>query len=269
MTLKKAIIKRSELPPLYLQNIENAQYITIENAQYLAPSESPFADTAVILYTTLTPHSFKSSDTVEIKSDQTDPFANVFTSKGIEVFNVPANNQFYVQKAITPTSLEDIVLSVAPLAEQYLIRYRIVSEDLNRTSHWSPIYALTNVYQELASINTVTLSMDAGETFINARWNMPNEETSSQNYDVYVAWGNLLDESNNPVGVGNYNYYSTVSGNITQIPVGATVPPPEVGGASENFRSIKVAIQRSTLPNKQRVASLTIAESEIYKIPYA
>ncbi len=30
----------------------------------------------------------------------------------------------------------------SPLDGQYLVRYRVVSEDKNRRSHWSPIYYL-------------------------------------------------------------------------------------------------------------------------------
>jgi hypothetical protein len=33
----------------------------------------------------------------------------------------------------------------SPIADGYLVRFRIVSEDKNRVSHWSPIYVVREI----------------------------------------------------------------------------------------------------------------------------
>ena len=50
-------------------------------------------------------------------------------------------------------------LPTVPLNGDYLIRYRIVSEDKNKTSHWSQIYSITNTYADADNI----IYLDGGE----------------------------------------------------------------------------------------------------------
>lgn len=42
-----------------------------------------------------------------------------------------------IKKVIIPLSE---LPADSPILDGYLVRFRIVSEDKNRTSHWSPIY---------------------------------------------------------------------------------------------------------------------------------
>lgn len=44
-----------------------------------------------------------------------------------------------VKKIIIP--LADLP-SQSPITDGYLIRFRIISDDRNRVSHWSPVYVL-------------------------------------------------------------------------------------------------------------------------------
>lgn len=50
-------------------------------------------------------------------------------------------------------------LPTVALNGDYLIRYRIVSEDKNKTSHWSQIYSITNTYVDADNI----IYLDGGE----------------------------------------------------------------------------------------------------------
>jgi hypothetical protein len=50
-----------------------------------------------------------------------------------------------IKKAVV---LSDNLPESPTLPEEYLVRYRIVSEDRNRRSHWSPIYYLNKVFTQ-------------------------------------------------------------------------------------------------------------------------
>jgi hypothetical protein len=76
---------------------------------------------------------------------------------------------------------------------EYLIRYRIISEDKNRTSHWSPIYTLdaTRVWNEETEefeslIRDVTSSVVVTPTTIIIDWETTNNASS---YDIFISLG--------------------------------------------------------------------------------
>jgi hypothetical protein len=73
---------------------------------------------------------------------------------------------------------------------EYLIRYRIISEDKNRTSHWSPIYTLdlTNVKSGTEFINlikTVTANIEVTPSDIIVTWGDANKASL---YDIFVSY---------------------------------------------------------------------------------
>jgi hypothetical protein len=55
------------------------------------------------------------------------------------------------------TTPDIIGFATVPFALNYLVRYRIVNEDKNLYSHWSPIYNIANEYED-----DVTSSIDGG-----------------------------------------------------------------------------------------------------------
>ena len=74
---------------------------------------------------------------------------------------------------------------------EYLIRYRIISEDKNRTSHWSPIYTLdaTRVWdpeeQEFKSlIRNVTSNAEVTPSDVIVTWGDVN---GSSSYDIFFS----------------------------------------------------------------------------------
>ena len=62
----------------------------------------------------------------------------------------------------------------------YVVRYRIVSEDKNRTSHWSPTF-VTNPL----TISAVSGALSITETIITAVW---GDELNRPQYDVFVKF---------------------------------------------------------------------------------
>lgn len=65
---------------------------------------------------------------------------------------------------------------------KYIVRYRIVSDDRNRTSHWSPTYSVSSIPVYPVTANIVTMSGTAGVT-IYATW---SEELGLPSYDIFT-----------------------------------------------------------------------------------
>ena len=116
--------------------------------------------------------------------------------------------------------------------QQYIVRYRIVSEDKNRISHWSTAYKL-----DKPDIDVIPYSFSADSVAgtATAIWTPPLDVPS---FDVYV---NFNDS-------GNWSFVSTVSTNIYALLI------PELSTA------VQIAVQVPTFP-KERFAGATLFES--------
>lgn len=74
--------------------------------------------------------------------------------------------------------------------EGYVLRYRIVSEDKNRSSHWSPIQTIKPNYQYTLG----TISNDKQGSIVSVVWDAVvinkdnNIIANEQEYDVWVRW---------------------------------------------------------------------------------
>jgi hypothetical protein len=97
---------------------------------------------------------------------------------------------------------------------KYLLRYRIVSEDKNRTSHWSPIYELdaTRVWDEeekdfISLIKPVfgDLQISNVDRAINAFWEASSIASS---YDVFVSFG-IYNVGTSAIAWGSYAYHGS------------------------------------------------------------
>jgi hypothetical protein len=92
-----------------------------------------------------------------------------------------------IKKArIINNSLPEIISGL----EGYLVRYRIVSEDRNRLSHWSPIVLVQPSYDFVAGTTSIGLSSE----HINLIWDpvrIEKDGTLIRNeteYDVWLRW---------------------------------------------------------------------------------
>ena len=83
---------------------------------------------------------------------------------------------------------------------KYLLRYRIISEDKNRTSHWSPIHSL----DALPFIEDVSgaLQMSNSSLGVTAIW---GESSWNASYDIFVSFG-IYNVGTATIAWGSYIY---------------------------------------------------------------
>ena len=92
-----------------------------------------------------------------------------------------------IKKSIVP--LADLP-PINPFLEGYELRYRIVSEDKNRTSHWSPSYLIKPEFTYVTG--SITCSTSGGISTI--AWNDVDIYKGTQyvrtatEYDIWVKW---------------------------------------------------------------------------------
>ena len=113
----------------------------------------------------------------------------------------------------------------------YIMRYRIISEDQNRLSHWSPIRELAVPEPEQVS-GAIAIIVN----IVQAVW---DDEEGRPSYDVFVSFNE-----------GEYIYHGTT-------------PTHQYSFIAEyDSVSVQVAIQIEST-NKERSSFLTIFESEV------
>jgi hypothetical protein len=72
--------------------------------------------------------------------------------------------------------------------ESYIVRYRIVSEDRNRTSHWSPQYklpVLPYIDDDTPAVN-FAIGLDPTKKIISVAWT-PTADINNE-FDIYLKW---------------------------------------------------------------------------------
>ena len=112
----------------------------------------------------------------------------------------------------------------------YSVRFRVISEDKNRVSHWSPIFVIDSVTPV-----AVSGALSVTETIITAVW---GDEEGRPAYDVFVNFDS-----------GGYEYHGTTTTH-------------QYAFLNEGTSTVRVAIQISS-SNKARNAGLTIWESSV------
>jgi hypothetical protein len=102
---------------------------------------------------------------------------------------------------------QDSLPTINSITGKYDVRYRIISEDKNRTSHWSPIinidpqyiYVSGNIFISSSGLTTVAwdpVTIKIGNKVIR----------QAKDYDVWVKWSKAA-------GDGDFNYVERISGN--------------------------------------------------------
>ena len=90
----------------------------------------------------------------------------------------------------------------------YLVRYRIISEDRNRVSHWSPIVEVLANDPALVSGRVVY-----ADGIVNAVW---GDEAGYPNYDIFVGFDLATPSYHGTSSVHSYSFLNT---GTTQIEV--------------------------------------------------
>ena len=83
----------------------------------------------------------------------------------------------------------------------YVFKYRIVSEDKNRTSQWSPISLVTD-----DSITSVSGSLQIGANTISAVW---GDELNRPRYDVFVGFDGATPTYHGTTPIHSYEFIKT------------------------------------------------------------
>lgn len=117
--------------------------------------------------------------------------------------------------------------------KQYILRYRFVSEDKNRTSHWSPVYKIIAEDTPTEILNSIII--DTSNRVVNLAWE-PQENV--QEYFIYVQWNS-----------GDWQYYAKTSQTNYSI----------VYAVDKEY--INVAVQTNTIP-LERFSNATLFENE-------
>jgi hypothetical protein len=103
-----------------------------------------------------------------------------------------------VKKAIVPKSSLPAIDSDTL---GYVVRYRIISEDKNRTSHWSPTFVTNPVPLEV-----VSGALSITSTIINAVW---DDELNRPSYDVFVKFDSGSFFYHGTTTVHSYSFLNT------------------------------------------------------------
>ena len=102
---------------------------------------------------------------------------------------------------------QDSLPAINSISETYDVRYRVISEDKNRTSHWSPIVTLDPGYDYVSGNISI---ISSGITTV--AWDTVTIKIGNQiirqakDYDVWVKWSKAA-------GNGDWNYVQRISGN--------------------------------------------------------
>jgi hypothetical protein len=88
----------------------------------------------------------------------------------------------------------------------YIFKYRVVSEDKNRTSQWSPISILVN-----DSITTVSGAISISPTITTAVW---GDEVNWPKYDIFVGFDSATPTYHGTSPIHTYSVINTGTENI-------------------------------------------------------
>jgi hypothetical protein len=103
-----------------------------------------------------------------------------------------------VKKAIV---LKSSLPAVDSDTSGYAVRYRIISEDKNRTSHWSPIFVTSAI-----PVQSVTGALSITETIITAVW---GDELNRPSYDIFVKFDSGSFSYHGTSAVHSYSFLNT------------------------------------------------------------
>ena len=149
---------------------------------------------------------------------------------------------------LTPDRLSTIFIpnDATAVHGNYYIRYRVVSEDKNRNSAWSPVYAVeAPTVQELLDNNEQTIDTPifstqtlSGELIIDVIWNKPTALDAITEYFLYVQWG--IDNAG-VIEYSDWQYVKSVQDGSIQI-----VRP----SAQASATHINILLQLPTYPKQ-------------------
>lgn len=160
---------------------------------------------------------------------------------------------------------------------EYIFRYRIVSEDRNRTSAWSPTYRMPAPTIDQILFNnglidsggqrlvddpvytTRTADSPNGPVKIfNIFWSAPDvlNQNERRLYDMYIKWGTFDSATDSIIYDGDYEYARKVSATSTNY-----IKP----SSKSQYDRISIKVQSETYPKKLLAGQLLYSiEDQIF-----
>jgi hypothetical protein len=111
---------------------------------------------------------------------------------------------------------------------EYIYRYRIVSDDRNRYSAWSPVYrTIAPTIAQILAANgvssipepTYSVQTSGSDRVANIYWNIPEMFREIEKYDVFIKWGGGSWEFFNTVNAGSFSIVKPTSQTATTISI--------------------------------------------------
>jgi hypothetical protein len=141
---------------------------------------------------------------------------------GIKQIRIPKSEFPLVQITTTTNELLERE-EVAGL--HYDFRYRIISEDRNRFSHWSEIirYAMPNVTTPFPYTAATRISVANVSDVINVVWSFPGDAENptdyvkffrdGNRYDIWIRWNNSNTDDPEAAGWSSWELTTTIATN--------------------------------------------------------
>jgi hypothetical protein len=225
--IKQIRINKSEFPLVQFTTTKVAA--TISNIS---------GNGTTVTYTTYSPHNFLPGERVSIVG----ALPTAYNLTRVAIAAVPNTTSFTVLNSVSGAyvsggiveiySTYDTVNSIYLIRDyvedlHYDFRYRVVSEDRNRFSHWSEIvrYPMPDVTTPFPfnEINRFSISKPSGANAINAVWSFPGDAEDPSDYvkffrdtaqyDVWLRWNNNNITDLNDAGWSQWEWSATVSSN--------------------------------------------------------
>lgn len=118
--------------------------------------------------------------------------------------------------------------------EGYVVRYRVISEDRNRYSHWSPV----NIIEPGYTFNSGSITFNKNGSIASFAWDAveinigDNEIRQANEYDVWIRW----DRGDN----GDWIYKERLEGTNISFPIPSTY---KINGITQASAPNKVSIE--------------------------
>jgi hypothetical protein len=91
----------------------------------------------------------------------------------------------------------------------YIFRYRVISEDKNRTSQWSPVNIIID-----NSITTVSGALQISQTITTVVW---GDELNRPKYDIFVGFDSAIPTYHGTSPIHTYSFLNTGTTDIRVI----------------------------------------------------
>jgi hypothetical protein len=137
-------------------------------------------------------------------------------------------------------------------SNKHVLRYRIISDDFNRTSAWSKIYYVDSVplngLTAETTKNAVTVSPTAGTISIRTV-----DSRGRGKLDIFIKYGS-----------DSYSYHGTT--NQTTLSGDTATTTYTFANTATTATTLRIAVQPEGI-TKERITALTLHESSVISIP--